>query len=284
MLLRRRMSRLARSTVKFAGSMPCGWPARAGISPVRTFNRPIVKPARLPGEAAADPERRHQPAIEADAAAEEQIRRHAAPGGQSGARAAGEREDAEILEEEIALLGKEQIEARQVDLLFVHFHLREVGVDRQVGGQVLRHAVLQVGADAGGPVVGEAGRHRRVGRDAGQAVRLQLDVAAAGRHLEADQRGRGRHLEDAAEGRERPRDLREVRPFVLPAHDAPQVDAPGLIASGLVAQRLERDRHLDGPSAVEAAGLDVPHRVPVDVRRPFVGDLAVAKAADRVRA
>ena len=62
-------------------------------------------------------------------------------------------------------------------------------------------------------------------------VRLQLDVAALPAAPAGRQRAGGRHLEDAAEGGERARNLREVRPLVLPAHDAPQVDAPGLVAS-----------------------------------------------------
>ena len=42
------------------------------------------------------------------------------------------------LEEEVALLGEEQAEPRQVDLLLVDLDLREVGVDGEVGGEVLR--------------------------------------------------------------------------------------------------------------------------------------------------
>ena len=43
-----------------------------------------------------------------------------------------ELEDALVLEEEIALLGEEQVEPREVDLLLVGFDLREVGVDGEV--------------------------------------------------------------------------------------------------------------------------------------------------------
>ncbi len=50
--------------------------------------------------------------------------------------AAREVEDAAPLEEEVALLGEEQAEAREVHLLLVDLHLREVGVDGEVGGQV----------------------------------------------------------------------------------------------------------------------------------------------------
>ena len=45
-------------------------------------------------------------------------------------------EHAAPFEEEVALLGKEQAEAREVDLLLVDLDLREVGVDGEVGGQV----------------------------------------------------------------------------------------------------------------------------------------------------
>ena len=54
-------------------------------------------------------------------------------------RAAGAHlELAGVLEEEIALLGKEQAEARQVDLLLVDFDLREVGVVGDVEVQCRR--------------------------------------------------------------------------------------------------------------------------------------------------
>ena len=77
--------------------------------------------------------------VEADAPAVEQNRRVAA-----AARGhAAEAEQAPVLEEELALLRKEQAEARQVDLLLVGFDLREVGVVGEVGRQVLRHAVLR---------------------------------------------------------------------------------------------------------------------------------------------
>ena len=75
------------------------------------------------------------------------------PAAKSGAGAPGKREHAEALEKEVALLGEEQVEARQVDLLLVDFDLREVGVDREVGGDVLRDAVLHVAADAAVAVV-----------------------------------------------------------------------------------------------------------------------------------
>ena len=52
-----------------------------------------------------------------------------------------------ILEEERALLGEKQREPRQVDLLFVGFDLREIGVHRQVERQLRAHAPFDVEAD-----------------------------------------------------------------------------------------------------------------------------------------
>ncbi len=48
------------------------------------------------------------------------------------ARDVAEVEDAGVLEEELALLGVEQAELREVDLLLVGFGLREVGLDGDV--------------------------------------------------------------------------------------------------------------------------------------------------------
>ena len=117
--------------------------------------------------------------------------RVAAAGGQPGAGAAGERERAGALEEEVALLGEEQVEAGQVDLLFVHLDLREVGVHRQVGGEVLGEPVLDVAADAGvGVAASSGGCTVRSVVSAAERVRLQLDGAAADRRFQAGERAR----------------------------------------------------------------------------------------------
>ena len=63
------------------------------------------------------------------------------------ARDVAEVEHARVLEKELALLRKVQVELREVDLLFVRLGLREVGLDGHVERQRRRHAVLRVDAD-----------------------------------------------------------------------------------------------------------------------------------------
>ena len=52
--------------------------------------------------------------------------------------------------------------------------------------------------------------------------------------------------------------------------------------AGVVAKRLEGNRHLDRPPALESSRAHVPHRVPVDVEIAFVGDRLVGARAERV--
>ena len=73
---------------------------------------------------------------------------------------AAERERVAVLEKELALLGEEQAEPRQVDLLLVGLDLREIGVVGEVRGQVLRDAVLHVEPHVAVEVVRD--RRRRV--------------------------------------------------------------------------------------------------------------------------
>ena len=84
-------------------------------------------------------------------------------------------EDAGVLEEELALFGKEQAELREVDLLLVGFGLREVRVDRGVEGQRRRDAGLHI--DTGGQIFVEAAFANAAHRAAGEK-RLDAQVAA----------------------------------------------------------------------------------------------------------
>jgi len=134
MLLRRRMSRLAR-----LGRLdPCDLVV-AGLY----VDGAKGELAGLAAGAAAGAKRDHPGAVQANPAAEEEVRRVAETGAEAGAGAARESERAEALEKKVALLGEEQVEARQVDLLLVDLDLREVGVDGEVGGDVLDIVVVE---------------------------------------------------------------------------------------------------------------------------------------------
>ena len=73
-------------------------------------------------------------------------------------RERAEEEDSLPLEEEVALLGVEQIESRQVHLLHVVLDLGEVGVVGEVGDQAAREPVLDVEARVAVQVVRDAAR------------------------------------------------------------------------------------------------------------------------------
>ena len=103
-----------------------------------------VLAAHLAGELGAEVDPlRTRVGAEADAAAEERLH---LLGAQAVAAGAGEVEEGGAVEEEVAPLGKEQREARQVDLALIDLGLREVGVDREVGAQARRRVVEEVDA------------------------------------------------------------------------------------------------------------------------------------------
>ena len=74
---------------------------------------------------------------------------------------------------------------------------------------------------------------------------------------------------------------RQVGRFVLPAVDPPRLEAPDLGSAGAVAERLEGERRLHRPAAVEAAHGEVPDRVPVQIHLRLVRRLRVDAPADR---
>ena len=268
-----------RTTEKFVactaatGSPPASW------SPVWMLSRADAEGSYPAGHPCAGVKRDLLPPVEAYIPAVEQHRRVAAAE-RPGAGPA-EREQPLVLQKEFALLGKEQREAREVDLLLVRLHLGEVRVDGEIGRQVLRDAVLDVEAARAAEVVAERVGGHQVARHVADSVRLDLDEAGRGRRLEADHRGRQRRAEVPVVD-ERRRHRREIRHLVLPAVGAPRLETPDLLAAGAVAQRLERDGRLDDVAAVEIAGREVPDRVPVDIDLRLVGDLTVDAAADRV--
>ena len=204
-------------------------------------------------------------------------------------------EEAGVLEEERPLLGKEKIEAVEVDLLIVDLHLREVGVDRAVERQARRHVVLDVEAriaEEVGVGRGDAG-FDRVAEDVGR----RREVADRG-HLQA---GHGPGEREAIQG-VLARDGRPERALVAAADVPLEVHAPDLIGAAREAQRPERDRELRRPAGAVDGRAHFPRRVPVQVEagararhlrlaRPeaaaalaLIRDLTVVLDAGRVRA
>src|SRR5690606_26447732 len=107
-----------------------------------------------------------------DAAAEEELRR----------LIAAHREEARVLEEEGPLLREEEAESCEVELLLVHFDLGEIGIQRQVEREPLRHPDLCVPADFEGVVdAAEArgyalSRRQRIRRNRGDTARRHLQA------------------------------------------------------------------------------------------------------------
>ena len=146
--LRRRMSRLTRTTVKFVDAAP----EDLLVVGLDTQGADVER-TELAGDAAATEDRHHRAALQADAPAVEQggcvatAKEPAATAEPPADAPAREVEDAVSLQEKLPLLGKEEAEAGQVHLLLVHLHLREVGVVGEVGREVRCDADLHVEAE-----------------------------------------------------------------------------------------------------------------------------------------
>ena len=114
-----------------------------------------------------------------------------------------------------------------------------------------------------------------------QGVRLDLEGAAGRRAVDAGEAAVERDAVQAERPAHRCRQRGEVVPLVAAANRAADLEAPGLVGAAVEAQRLERDDHLHRPAAGEAAGADVPHRVPVAVGLTLVDDRVVGERAER---
>ena len=134
------------------------------------------------------------------------------PGAEARAGAAGEREHPGPSRKKSRFSGKNRLKRVRFTCCSSTSTCAKSVLYGEVGGQVLRDAVLRVAADAprrrrcdSGGVTVRSVRHAR------ERVRLQLEVAAvpAGTSRPIE-RARRRDLEDAAEGGERARHLREV--------------------------------------------------------------------------
>ncbi len=95
-----------------------------------------------------------------------------------------ELEDAGVLQKELALLGKEQVETRQVDLLVIRLHLGEVGVDGEVEHLARRQSQLRVEADRGVPSDVAVRLLRVAAARLAENVGLDVEVETARQRLE----------------------------------------------------------------------------------------------------
>ena len=270
--------------------------AGSHLVPGLDVQRPHVERADLAGHPRAADDRHRAALLQTDLPAVEELRHvdvaeepaEQAGGGTeepAGDAALRKAEDAPSLEEELALLGEEQREAGQVHLPLVHLDLREVGIEREVGGQVTGDAVLDVEAARAAALVDYLRRGGQVGGQASDGVGLDLEVAARRGRLEPHERAGRRDAEDAgrpAAAPRRDRQMRQIGILVLAPDAAAKLNAPDMRRLRTVAERLERNLHLDRPAAVEAAGPHVPHRVPVGVRVALVRELLVGAPAERV--
>ena len=246
----------------------------AGVAEVarRDVHRGDVVPAGLAGQPRPPDDRYRDAAFrQADPSREEQV------GAAPEAGPAADVEHAGVLQEEVALLGEEEREARQVDLLLVHLDLGEVGVQREVQVEARRHAVFDVEA-----VLVEPGPVQASGYGvlpaAGQHVRRQPQIQAPVDPADAAQ---GACLAETGQlvflGDRGPEDLLVLAPDV--AHE---VGAPHLRLGGGEAQRDHRDGDLRDPPVGRAARDGVPDAVPVhvDVRAVRAAEAALTLFGD----
>jgi hypothetical protein len=192
------------------------------------------------------------------------------------------RRETGVLEEELALLGKEQVEARQVHLLVVGLDLGEVGVDRRVGDHARPHFPFGVEADVGVPRRVERAPGARSLGQADQPVGLHLDVGP--RSWEVGEPIQPTGLAHPVESPALARPRRPQRLLVLAADHPPHVEAPAVLtgAEG-IAQRAEGDGHLRRPALRPAQRPHGPDGAPVGVERArLVRDERIELRAVRV--
>ena len=238
-----------------------------------------IEAGDLAGELAADRDGDRRALVrQADVAAVEQLERRRPEVEQAHAHA----QRVGAFDEELALLGKEQAEARQVDLLRVHFGLREVGVHREVGGQRRGRLPLQVVDADLGDAPGRPRRRDRIER-LGAAEEVRAQAHAFG-------------LLDVGEAAQ-VTGLRDVLEPVVPAPAGPighlvaaldhplEVQPPRLRRGAGEAQDLEGDGDLHRPAGVGEHRGGGPLLVPVGVvEARFVAHQRVEARAARVDA
>jgi hypothetical protein len=187
-----------------------------------------------------------------------------------------------VLEEELASLGKKEVEAGQVDDLVVGLHLGEVGVQGAVENDPGVHLPLGVQADAGVALGGDLPVVLALPVHSDQPVRLHLQVeTGAGQAGEAHQVA---GLADPVQASLPAGPSAPERLLVLASDHPLDVESPGLLVGpGRIAQAAERDGEFGRPSFVRGPGRHLPDPSPIRVKGgAFVGDQAVELGPVRV--
>ena len=192
MLLRRKMSRRSRSTVKLVDSAPALWRSsvwtlRAPTSKDPTF--PVTRPPPRIGTGSPlwRPMRRLKNSVGAltPPPPKPPLPRPRPP---PPTPPVPKTKMPRPSQKELPLFGEEKAEPREVHLLFVHLDLGEVGVVREIGRQVVGDPDLEVQPRVGVEVIADLGIGGQVGLEARNAVRLDVDHSARRRCLQPDQR------------------------------------------------------------------------------------------------
>ena len=155
--------------------------------------------AHFAKQPAADLDRHRLPVVQPNPTAEEHdrgLRRGAIPrAATESLLRATEGEQALPFKKEFTLLWKEETEPREVELLLVDLHLREIGVVRDVGREALGQSVPQIEAEIPveiGTKPGFGWDRVRIARD----IRLHFEVQSCRRRLDADQHRSGGDPDD----------------------------------------------------------------------------------------
>ena len=158
------------------------------------------------------------------------------------------REDVDPLQKERALLRERHLVGRQVEDHRVGLDLTEVGVDRQVQGQLVGdvRARVETGRARGGPTVREGGvRVRAAVADAPEREWPQLDRVPRRQVAQVVQPAEQRYVGRGAARVERP-----VVGLLARVDEAPHLEAPVLHGQRGEAQHRKRNAELDGVAAL----------------------------------
>ena len=183
--------------------------------------------------------------------------------------------------------GKEEGEARQVDLQIVDLDLGEV----RVVGQIERHGLAYSPLDVESAVeVGPRSACRRLFGSGTDQVGLDVETARAPEPREAGQAAGqgnaiGRVVGYAGRG-DRKRGTGQIRPvhFFALAADEPLDVQPPAVERRIEAQGCEGNRDLRRPAFRRPSSPDGPHTVPLHIHvAPLVGDQRIVTGAVRIR-